>query len=226
MFKIVITAMLMLVSFLLTAAPTKVLLIRHGETDWNIENRSTGQADIPLNASGKQQALDVTKELKERYPEIKAFYSSDLLRAMETARAAAQLFNSRSVVTVPALRELDSGEGTGLTAKEIVDRYGAKQAEMQKENPHLLVRWDFTAVPGQETYNQVLARVKPAIVKLARQHAGETIALFAHSGVIRVIMLDALQSKEENCKIPNCGIVELKYDPENEPPFQLVKPNI
>lgn len=189
-----------------------------------MQNRNSGQADVPLNTMGKQQAIELAHVLKERYPEIKGFYSSDLKRAMETARATAELFNAKIVHAVPALRELDAGQGTGLTGKEIIDRYGAKQEEMQKKNPHLLARWDFTAVPGQETFNQVLARVKPAIAGIARRHAGETVVLFTHSGVIKLMVLDALQSKEENYKIPNCGIVELKYDPEAARPFQLVPP--
>jgi probable phosphoglycerate mutase len=212
MFNLTVTILLFCCS-LAMAAPTKILLIRHGETEWNVQNRAAGQADIPLNARGQQQALEVAQELKERYPELKAFYSSDLQRAMQTANACAHLFHS-TVIPILALRELDSGEATGLTTKEILDQYAAKQAEMQKERPHQLPRWDFTAIPGQETYNQVLARVKPAIVELALQHPGETIALFGHSGVIRVILLDALQSKEDHYKIPNCGIIELQYDGE------------
>jgi len=223
MFKIIGLSLLALACSAVTAQPTKILLIRHGETDWNVEKRSTGRVDIALNALGKEQAVAVAKELKERYPEIRGFYSSDLKRAMETAQTAAKLFNEKSVIAVAALRELDSGEGTGLTAKEIIDRYGAKQEQMQRENPHLLARWDFTAVPGQETYNQVLARVKPAIIELAEKHAGETIALFAHSAVIRLIVLDALQSKDDHYKIPNCGIIELTYESEKEMPFHLVR---
>jgi broad specificity phosphatase PhoE len=98
---------------------TTLLLIRHGETDWNAEHRWQGHADVPLNAHGREQAKVLAEELA---PEgVDAIYSSDLSRARDTAEIVGERLGV-PVVLDPDLREIDVGSREGLTGEEVGDR--------------------------------------------------------------------------------------------------------
>src|SRR6476661_3313571 len=94
---------------------TTLLLVRHGETDWNADGRLQGQTDRPLSDFGRRQALQLAEELAEE--ELEAIYSSDLARARETAEIVAERFGL-PVVLDPDLREKDWGTWEGLNAVE------------------------------------------------------------------------------------------------------------
>src|SRR5947199_3660663 len=96
-----------------------LLLIRHGETDWNAEHRWQGHADVPLNARGREQAKALAEELA---PEgIDAIYASDLSRARDTAEIVGERLGV-PVVLDPDLREIDVGSREGLTGEEVGER--------------------------------------------------------------------------------------------------------
>ena len=100
---------------------TRIGFIRHGITDWNLEQRVQGQTDIPLNETGRKQALALADRLKEE--EWDLIYSSDLARAQETAEIIAKVLGLR-VRTDPRLREMNCGDVEGTTLEERIARWG------------------------------------------------------------------------------------------------------
>lgn len=95
---------------------TRLILVRHGETDWNVEGRYQGHSDVPLNARGRAQAARLAEAL--RGSDIRAIYSSDLARARETAEALAHA-TRLAVQHDPRLREIDQGDWEGMLFLEI-----------------------------------------------------------------------------------------------------------
>ncbi|HPS48504.1 MAG TPA: histidine phosphatase family protein, partial [Flexilinea sp.] len=129
---------------------TRFCLIRHGQTDWNLEGRYQGQSDIPLNSTGIKQARLIARVLRDE--QFDAVYSSDLLRALRTAEIITEYHDSLKINTDPRLREVNQGEWEGLTRDAIRDRY-PKIWEALIENP-VSVR-----PPGGETVVEVQSRV-------------------------------------------------------------------
>ena len=156
---------------------TKLILIRHGATDWNTEGRWQGQIDLPLNATGRAQAEQIASSLSNA--RISAIYSSDLRRAVETAEALGRL-TSLTVQTDPRLREIHQGEWQGLLVKEIKDRY-ADVFQRRRENPLSF------ASPGGETGHAVRERVVQVIDQIIHDHPEETVAIVTHGFTIAVI---------------------------------------
>jgi probable phosphoglycerate mutase len=152
---------------------TTILLARHGETDWNREQRFQGWADPPLNATGRAQAVDLSVELMPE--ELAAVYSSPLRRAYETAEVVAAT-RGLEPVTVTALREVDVGSWSGLTREEIEHRF-----------PEQYTRWlDYRqGWEDGETYEQMAERVVPALLDLAAVHEGQRILAVTHGGPMR-----------------------------------------
>jgi 2,3-bisphosphoglycerate-dependent phosphoglycerate mutase len=161
-------------------APTTILLVRHGETDWNRERRIQGQTDTPLNNLGRAQARALADELAgER---IDAVYASDLARARETAEIlAAQL--DLPVVVDPSLRERDFGTWEGQTVAELDERW-----------PGAFARWHAGGEgewEGGEAHDDLARRIRAAVRRLAAGHPGDRILLVAHGGPLRVLLMDA-----------------------------------
>jgi alpha-ribazole phosphatase len=159
---------------------TKLILIRHGETDWNVEDRYTGQSDIPLNARGLQQADTLASN--ERVKKIDAIYSSDLQRASETATRL------RADRDIPLhldrrLREIHQGEWEGLHFDEIHARY--RQAWKRRKNAPLEV-----APPGGETVGEVRQRVLEATREIVERHPEETVAIVSHGLALAIIQVE------------------------------------
>src|SRR5919108_2705992 len=127
---------------------TRIILVRHGETDWNATGRIQGHSDTPLNAVGREQAQRVAQRLASE--SVRALYSSDLARAFETATIIGQTLGL-SVVTSPRLRERQYGAWEGLTSAEIQSRYPEQFAAWRARST------DF-APPQGETRSQLLTR--------------------------------------------------------------------
>jgi len=156
---------------------TTLILIRHGETDWNIEGRYTGQSDVPLNARGLEQANSLAEQLQGR--KIDVIYSSDLRRAHQTAEALAESCGVRILID-PRLREVHQGEWEGMLFKDIRARYS--QAWEQRARDPLLV-----APPGGETVGEVRARVLEALREILQQHPDGHLAIVSHGLVLALI---------------------------------------
>ena len=153
---------------------TRILAIRHGETAWNVEGRMQGHLDIPLNNTGRWQAHRLALAVGEE--NIAAIYSSDLLRAYQTAQALAD-GSGRTIEIDVALRERCFGEFEGLTFQEINTRWPVQAEQWRARDP------DFTPLGG-ESLRVFFARCVDAITRLAAAHLGQTIALVAHGGVM------------------------------------------
>ena len=158
---------------------THLFLVRHGQTDWNVEGRWQGHADVPLNARGREQAAHVARSLAE--VGLRAIYSSDLSRARETAQALAAI-TGLGVQLDPRLREIHQGEWQGLLVTEIQERYG--QEFHRRHDDPLNV-----APPGGETVLQVKERVVAAIEDIVRQHPLERVAVVSHGFALAVVQV-------------------------------------
>jgi probable phosphoglycerate mutase len=183
---------------------TELIVIRHGETDWNREQRFQGQIDVPLNATGHAQARRLAQALAgERFDQL---LSSDLLRARETA-APLQRAGARGVTPLAGLREQSFGVLEGLDVPAI-----------KAQHPGLWAQWlrhDADAVlPGGESTRQFHARVMAAVRALAQAHEGRTLALVTHGGVLDMLWRTVhglpLHGPRE-CAIPNTGINRLRW---------------
>jgi broad specificity phosphatase PhoE len=156
---------------------TRLLLIRHGETDWNVEGRWQGHADVPLNACGHAQAQEVAASLSGT--RIDAIYASDLKRAAETAAPLAHSQGLKIRID-PRLREIDQGKWQGLLIEEIQTRYG-EEFRRRRENPLEV------APPGGETALQVRERVLTAVKDIHAAHPDQTVAIVSHGFALAVI---------------------------------------
>ena len=171
---------------------TKLILVRHGETEWNKDWRYQGQADLPLNKEGRRQALKLAKRLKEE--KISAILSSDLKRAYQTANIIAKSHHLR-VKKRTALREINYGVFEGLLLEEVKKRYKT-----------ILERWWddplSTRIPEGETLKEFKRRVSAVYVETTRRVVSttgsdpqKTILIVAHGGSLRIIVACALGLK-------------------------------
>jgi probable phosphoglycerate mutase len=163
---------------------TRILLVRHGETDWNATGRIQGHSDTPLNAAGYQQARQVAQRLT-REP-VQALYSSDLARAFQTATVIGHTLGL-TVVTSPQLRERRYGLWEGLTSAEIQTRYPAQFTEWRARST------DF-APPQGETRSQLLTRALAELHTIARRHASQVVVVVTHGGFCYVLINHILGS--------------------------------
>jgi broad specificity phosphatase PhoE len=186
---------------------TTMLLVRHGETDWNREQRFQGHADPPLNQTGRAQAVDLSVALAAE--PLAAVYSSPLRRAFETAEIVAAAHDRRPV-SMAALMEVDVGSWQGLTRAEVDERY-----------PDQFARWldhvDGFGFTNGESYEELGARVIPALLELAAAHPGERVLAVTHGGPIRTTLahIDSISRAEARRKGPtivNGFVVELAYE--------------
>jgi probable phosphoglycerate mutase len=156
---------------------TRLVLVRHGETDWNAEGRYQGQSDVPLNTNGVAQAEALARQLRgERFD---AIYSSDLARAAQTAEVLAGA-TGVPVHYDPRLREIDQGEWEGLLLADIEARY-AEAFERRRLDPLA------TRPPGGETVGQVRQRVLEVIDELRRDYPNSTVAIVSHGLAIALV---------------------------------------
>ena len=160
---------------------TEILLIRHGETDWNAEKRLQGHADIALNAQGERQAAAIGRALSEE--PIDAIFSSDLQRAAQTAQAIAYS-HGMTVHLEPALRERCYGAFEGLLYKDIGERYPDAYAAWRARD--LDARYP-TGLYKAETLREFSQRAVHTITSLAIAHPHKKIDVVTHAGVLECI---------------------------------------
>jgi alpha-ribazole phosphatase len=156
-------------------------LVRHGQTDWNLQGRYQGHTDLPLNAQGLRQADDLAARL--RGAEFTAIYSSDLQRAYATAQAIAG--DRRQPVTVdPRLREANLGVWEGMVVADIMHEYPDAWAWRQRDPVH-------ARPPGGESLLELAARVAAAVDDLAERHAGGPLLVVAHGLALATLVCRA-----------------------------------
>lgn len=184
---------------------TRICIIRHGETDWNVEKRIQGHTDIPLNETGRAQALAMA--FNAAHQRFNAIYSSDLLRATETARLLAQR-EDHEVRLLPQLRERHYGIFQGITAAEAAALHPDAYA-------HYVDRDMEYGFETGESLREFADRVADGIDWLVRHHRGQTIAAVSHSGVLDVIYRRCTGRPlhtQRDFKIPNCGLNWFHFD--------------
>lgn len=154
---------------------TTIVLVRHGETDWNREHRFQGRADVPLNEAGRAQALELAATLAGE--EFAAVYSSPLRRALETAEILAA-GRDVDVLADEALLEVDVGSWSGLTVDEVARRFPGGHARWLESR----AGWD-----DGETIEELGRRVVAGLLALGRRHPGERLLAVTHGGPIRSV---------------------------------------
>jgi probable phosphoglycerate mutase len=159
--------------------PTTLLLARHGETDWNREHRWQGHADPPLNDVGREQARQLVGLLAGT--RLDAVYSSEHRRARDTA-AVDGLANELRVVALPALREIDVGEWSGLTSTEIQARFPDGWIRHSEGEDG----WE-----RGESHSEMSARIARAATEIAAAHPDGQVLCVLHGGVIRALLARA-----------------------------------
>lgn len=175
-----------------------IYLIRHGQTDWNIQKRIQGQTDIPLNENGRLQAMNMSEDICKL--NIKKIYSSDLARAKETA----QIINKKMGVPIiydKRLREINYGEKEGMLKKELTGKYD----DIFNREPDKI---------KAESNIEVYRRIKSFLDEIKQQE--ENILVVAHAGALRMAMYYADNKEFEsekyykyiNTKIDNSDILE------------------
>jgi probable phosphoglycerate mutase len=174
---------------------TRILLARHGETDWNRIGRWQGHADLPLNDAGRGQAVELAERLAG--DGIAAIYTSDLMRASQTARVVADRLGL-AVIEDAGLREIDVGSWSGFT-----------RAEVERRFPEGYARWlDGEIGHDGETREELTERVVGAVERIAAAHPDDTILVVTHGGAIRALRRYA--DGDPGDPIENCGTSSLE----------------
>jgi len=162
---------------------TCIILVRHGETDWNREEHSRGRVDVPLNKTGLLQAEATSRRIAaEWHPS--AVYASPLLRSLRTAEVIAQYFDL-TMQAHAGLTDINFGQWQGLTPLEVRKRW-PKVADVWHHAPQR------AQIPGGEMLREVSARALEAVYEMSARHAGQTLVMVSHTVVNRVILLAVL----------------------------------
>lgn len=185
---------------------TELILIRHGETDWNRELRFQGQVDVPLNAVGHEQARRLGARLVGEA--VDHLYCSDLLRTQQTAQPLAQQLALRSMADA-ALREQNFGLVDGMSVDEI-----------KAKHPEAWSKWvrfeaDYAFAGGGESTRQFHTRVMEAVQRLVAAHPRQTLVVVTHGGVLDMIYRTAralgLYGPRQS-DIPNAGLNRVRIE--------------
>ncbi|KAL9158118.1 hypothetical protein ABFS82_08G047300 [Erythranthe guttata] len=177
----------------------EIIVIRHGETEWNADRRIQGHLDVDLNDAGRQQAVAVADRLS-REPNISAVYSSDLKRASETAETIAKGCGILEVTKDPAFRERHLGYLQGAVLHE------AAKVNPDAYQAFLSNRDDQEIPGGGESFNQLYQRSTSALQKIAKKHIGERIVVVSHGGTIRALHKRASPHRRCAAKVLNTSV--------------------
>lgn len=157
-----------------------IILVRHGKTCWNVENRYQGQKDVPLSEEGRRQAKLLARHLeglKQAFP-VNVIWSSDLSRALETARLIAEELQL-AVIPHPGLREINFGVWEGHTADEVARLYPESYMAYHEDPLG-------TSPPGGESYKEVFRRVESALQDIIGNcNGGGGALIVAHGGSLK-----------------------------------------
>ena len=160
--------------------PKKIIIVRHGETDHNAQRILQGHLDVPLNEKGTKQAHDTAALLRSEA--IDVFYSSDLIRALETARIAAA-HHRKVVFSTPLLRERYFGAFQGKSFDHIASVYGTFRLAHSYSFPP-----EAKTTHQVELDNEMQQRAEVFMQGVKERHKGQTVAVFSHGGMIRHLL--------------------------------------
>jgi probable phosphoglycerate mutase len=187
---------------------TQFIIVRHGQTEWNIAGIRQGHLDSRLTTKGIAQAQALGARLaREKFA---ALYSSDLGRAVQTAMAVADL-TGHEIITDPRLRERHLGIFQGLNAHEITEKYPEERRMLRTMGPDYVI-------PGGESMRQQVERNVSYLTGLAHTHAGETVVVVTHGGVVSGFFRHTLSiplDAPRRFEFVNAGLNVFAYEEEN-----------
>ncbi|MGH3023712.1 MAG: alpha-ribazole phosphatase, partial [Gaiellaceae bacterium] len=167
-------------------AATRLVLVRHAETDTSAEGRCYGRLDVGLSAEGRRRSEELGAALAAT--PLAAVYSSPSTRALDTAVAVASPQGLAPVVD-DRLFEIDFGELEGLTFDEIRRRWAALYREWMERPTQV-------TFPGGESFADLRSRVLSAVARIRERHEADAVAVVAHGGVVRVVLAEVLELPE------------------------------
>lgn len=178
---------------------TEIILVRHGETDWNKEGIFRGRKDIPLNENGLRQAGRVASYLAKR--KLDGVLSSPLSRALATAEIVARPHNLPVEVNSDLI-DFNYGEWQGLTQKEAEEKYVELYRDWQSHPEQV-------TMPGGENLDEVRVRALWVVQNVIKLYPGGTVVIVTHDVVGKVIIYTLLgldHSYFWNIRLDNCGV--------------------
>jgi len=182
----------------------RLILIRHGETEWNTQHRAQGRTDIPLNERGRAQAQALGNHFAGET--IDLVLSSPLSRAYETAKAVADAAGA-PIKTAEDLTEIQFGVWEGLSFDDI-----------RKNYPELMKQWRECPyscdIPNAESPEEVMLRVVPYLKKVVEENPGKTIAVVSHTLPLKVALASFMGLPFDNIhvfRLDNTGYSELEF---------------
>jgi len=156
----------------------RIFLIRHAETAWNSEGKYQGIIDVPLSDKGRREAERVAERL--RHEDVKAVYSSHLIRARETAEIIARR-HSLPVKVIPEIGEINFGDWEGLTASEIKEKFGEDAYRVWLEDP------EKAEISGGDRLPEFAERVVKGFKEVVAAHPEDTVVMVTHGGALMVL---------------------------------------
>jgi 2,3-bisphosphoglycerate-dependent phosphoglycerate mutase len=187
---------------------TRILLVRHGQSQGNAERRFGGHSATPLSARGLDEAEATARALSKEG--LTAVYSSDLLRAVQTAEPIARL-TGLGVTTTEAFRERSVGRMEGLTFEQAAGEFPEEYAALlRRDFEHVLL--------GGESYRQMLDRASAELDRAALRHRGGTVVVVSHTGTICILALHLMGALDAPALRPvwissaNCGVTRIHLE--------------
>lgn len=180
-------------------------IFRHGETDWNHEQRCQGHTNIALNETGKRQAMELADKLLD-FP-MDVIVSSDLERALSTGTIVAEKKGVPLIVD-SRLREMSYGQAEGMLYHVAIATFGAELWQglqsFERANDHV-------GFPGGETRQMARDRFHAALVELIEHSTHQAIGISTHGGALRNILHSFLPEDHPMLLIPNCVVYKCEY---------------
>ncbi|MEL7038488.1 MAG: histidine phosphatase family protein [Cyanobacteria bacterium J06592_8] len=181
----------------------KLIIVRHGETEWNIQNRVTGQLDSPLTPKGIQQAHAIARRLRRL--SFTTLYSSDLGRAVQTANIIAEICDKK-IIFESQLREWNMGIFQGLTVSEMYEKFPQERQEYELGDEYV--------IPKGESLSQCRDRGSRALNQIAERHFDETVVVVTHGCLLMGFFEVVLDLPSGNCwrfKLHNANFCCFEY---------------
>jgi probable phosphoglycerate mutase len=183
----------------------RLIIIRHGESEWNRIGRYQGQQDAPLSELGARQAEALARRLT--HEPVDAIFASPLQRAAKTAQAIARHHPDVPFLLEPALLEINHGAWEGLMAEEVIERYGEGLREWRSHPTR-------AQMPNGESFSNILKRVLDFKERLCSDYHGRNVLISTHDVVVKILVADALGMNMDRINriwVTNASISVIEY---------------
>jgi broad specificity phosphatase PhoE len=183
----------------------RLVIVRHGESEWNRIGRYQGHYDAPLSEMGVRQAEALAERL--RTEKFHTIYASPLQRARLTGEAVHRFHPDTPFVIAPAIIELDHGEWSGLMVDEVIEKFGDGLREWRMHPTR-------SQMPGGESFSNILKRVLDFKEQLLKAHPDQTVLISTHDVVVKILVADALGMHMDGINqiwVTNASISVIEY---------------